>query len=114
MVTRHRVNLSLSPIEYEKLSELAESQGKTPSTFVLDALKMILSVDSNMPPKSIKTPSEPFFRDTGGFHAEPPMAPPENSSLPFSQMNREQRRRFKKEKESFDKEQALRGRKGVR
>lgn len=39
MVTRHRVNLSLSDADYKRLLEQAGQEGKTPSTFALDVLK---------------------------------------------------------------------------
>lgn len=39
MVTRHRVNLSLSDADYQRLVDQAGQEGKTPSTFALDVLK---------------------------------------------------------------------------
>lgn len=42
MVTRHRVNLSFSEVEYAHLSQLAASQGKTPTTLVADVIKFML------------------------------------------------------------------------
>lgn len=43
MVTRHRVNLSLSDGDYQRLVDQAALEGKTPTTFALDLLKGHLS-----------------------------------------------------------------------
>lgn len=63
MVTRHRLNLSMAPIDYQRLSDLAESEGKTPSGYALDVLKVALS-KIKYTPRPFKQASEAFEVDT--------------------------------------------------
>lgn len=57
MVTRHRVNLSLSELEYQQLSQLAASQGKTPSTLIADVIRFMM-FDSVRQTEAAKTALE--------------------------------------------------------
>lgn len=56
MVTRHRLNLSLSEVDFQRLSDLARAEGKMPTTFALDYLKALLLGSGSVVPKRVKTP----------------------------------------------------------
>lgn len=43
MVARKRLNLSISPIDFDRLLDAAESEGKLPSTYAADLLRVALS-----------------------------------------------------------------------
>jgi len=47
----------MAEIDYQRLLDLAASEGKLPTSFVLDRLKIILSKEA---PKAIKRPVERF------------------------------------------------------
>lgn len=63
MVTRHRLNLSLSDGDYQRLVDLANAEGKMPTTFAMDCLKAVLHARGVAAPKRVKTIQEPFSGD---------------------------------------------------
>lgn len=50
MVERHRLNLSLSGPDYQRLVELSELAGRTPTTLALDVLKSFMHTSAAILP----------------------------------------------------------------
>jgi len=63
MVTRHRINLSFSEVEYQQLSAIAASRGKTPTTLIADLIRVMLhsSVRQDHPASVADSSLKDFF-----------------------------------------------------
>ena len=69
LVTRHRINLSLSPLDFLRLQDQSAVEGKTPSTFASDVLKAYM-IRNRFPVSrelqgDVKTASKPLLREAG-------------------------------------------------
>jgi|GEM_PF-4004835 len=71
MVERHRLNLSLSGPDYERLVELSSLAGKTPSTLALDVLKRFMEASGAiLPVKRATVSGADESTATGDFSGE--------------------------------------------
>jgi len=106
LVTRHRVNLSLSDADYQRLVDQAAQEGKMPSTFATDVLKAYM-LRNKLPPARQPVQERytaPLERSNPQEVVSPvrPEKPPLRAAWPVSgpeqpvQLNREQRRAAKK------------------
>ena len=88
MVTRKRVNLSLSERDFERLAGIAADEGKTPSTLVADMVKAGLWGASIRPSKASRKPQGPLKRVPEGVGAPKPGKSPVGAP----ELSRQQRR----------------------
>jgi hypothetical protein len=89
MVTRKRINLSLAELDFERLGELAAKEGKTLSTFALDALKVLIHRPGYSAFSGAKRASEPVLKVSEGVGRVEAL---KSLKAPEIQMSRQQRR----------------------
>lgn len=94
MVTRRRINLSLAERDFERVSEIARAEGKTPSTFVADMVKAALWNASRVPIRTRRKAQDALKASGDGVGA----GDPEKRPLEPVSLSRQQRRAIERAK----------------